>query len=133
MKLTRRVGFFGKMAALWVAMIFAVLCPLLGALLLFTAALVIWLDHYVGPAGAAALSGVALVLASIIIFAGFKAVLKRMQANQPSLIGDLFGLPMLALRLVFMTIKRSPRKALLAAAIFGALTDYFTSDRSTKR
>lgn len=133
MKFTHRVGFFGKMATLWVAMVFAILCPLLGALLLFTAAFVIWLDHYVGPAASAALAGVALVLVAIIIFAGFKAALRRMQTKQPSLFGDMFGLPMLALRLVFMTIRKSPRKALLAAAIFGALTDYFTSDRATKR
>lgn len=132
MQLTRRVGHAGKMVTLWVAMVLAVLCALCGALLLFTAAFVIWLEHYVSLAAALALAAVALVVVAAGVFLVCRSVLAHMRTNQPSKGSDLFGLAGVGLRLALMSIKRSPRKALLMAVIFGALTDYFTADRSSK-
>lgn len=133
MTITRRVGFFGKMATLWVAMVVAILCTALGALFFFTASLLIWLIHYVGPAAAAALAGLALLLEAVAIFIGCQLAMKRMRAKQPgSFGGDMLGLVGMALRLATLAFKRSPRKALIAAVIFGALADYFTSSRTPK-
>lgn len=132
MPITRRVGFFGKMATLWVAMVVAILGASLGALGFFDAALLVWLSHYIGLAGALALSGLALLLEAIAIFIGFQLAFKRMKAKQTNGLGDLFGLAGVALRFATLAFQRSPRKALIAAVIFGALADYFTSNRPPK-
>lgn len=132
MQLTRHFSVAGKMATLWAAMVAAILCTLLGALLLFIAALIVWLVHYVGLPASLALGGLVLVLAAIAVFLVCRLVLARMRAAKPSMAGDFLGLAGLGLRLVLMSIKRSPRKALLMAVIFGALTDYFTADRASK-
>lgn len=134
MTITRRVSSYGKMATLWVAMVIATLCTALGALFFFTAALLIWLEHYVGPAGAAALAGLALVLESVAIFIGCQMVLKRIRTKQSGgLGGDFLGLAATGLRLATLAFRRSPRKALVVAMIFGALADYFGSNSTTKK
>lgn len=132
MSLTHSVSFLGKMATLWVAMVIAVLCTALGALFFLTAALLIWLDHYVGPAAAAAIAGLMLALEAVLIFVGCHVALKRMRARQPSLGGNALGLIAPVLRLMSLVVRGSPRKALLMAVILGALADYFTSSRSSK-
>lgn len=132
MPITRCVGFFGKMATLWVAMSVVVLCMSLGALVLFNAALLIWLDQHVGLAASVALVGLALLLEAGGVFFGFQLVLKRMKARQPNGVGSLLGVAGVGLRFATLAFQRSPRKALLAAVIFGALADYFTSSRAPK-
>lgn len=132
MSITRRVGSLGKMATLWVAMVVAILCISLGALIFFNAALLVWLSHYVGLAEALVFVGLILLLEAVVLFMGFQLALKRMKAKQPSELGDTLGLVSMALRFATLAFQRSPRKALLAAVIFGALADYFTSSRSSK-
>ena len=134
MTITRRVGSFGKMATLWVAMVIAVLCTSLAALFFFTAALLIWLDHYVGPAAAAALAGAMLLIEAAIIFIVCQVVLKRMRARHTgSLSGSVLGFAGLAIRMATLVIRRAPRKALVTAAILGALADYFTAGSDSKK
>lgn len=132
MAITRCVSFFGKMATLWVAMAVAILCMSLGALILFNVALLIWLDQHVGLAPSVALVGLVLLLEAGAVLIGFQLVLKRMKARQPNGIGSLLGIAGMGLRLATLAFQRSPRKALLAAVIFGALADYFTSSRAPK-
>ena len=134
MTITRRVSSYSKMATLWVAMVIAALCTSLGALFFFTAALLIWIDHYVGPAAAAALAGLALLLEAIAILIGCQLVLKRMRARQPGgLGGDFLGLAATGLRLATLTFRRSPRKALIVAMILGAVADYFNAGPDKKK
>lgn len=132
MSITRRVGFLGRVATLWVAMVVAVLCTALGALFFLTTALLIWLDHYVGPAAAAAIAGLVLALEAVIIFLACQLALKRMRNKQPALHNDALGMLGPILRLASLLVRRSPRKALITAVILGAIADYLTSSRSSK-
>ena len=132
MSITRRVSFLGKMATLWVTMVVAILCTALGALFLFAAALLIWLDHHVGPAAATAMTGLALALAAIVIFICGQLALKNTRAKQPALHRDALGLLGPILRLLSLVVRRSPRKSLIAAIILGAMADYLTSNPTPK-
>lgn len=132
MSITRRVGSFGKIATLWVAMVVAILCVCLGALVFFNAALLVWLSHYVGLAEALVFAGLILLVEAVVLLMGFQLALKRMKAKQSSGLADVLGLTSMALRFATLTFQRSPRKALIAAVIFGALADYFTSNRDKK-
>lgn len=132
MNLARRAGFIGKSAALWVVMAIAVLCTALGALGFFTAAFLIWVSHYLGPAAAAAIAGVVLLVAACTIALGFTLILRRMKARQPSLASEAVGTLSLAMRFATLIVRRDPRKAVLAALIVGAIAEYFSSDRQPK-
>lgn len=139
MTITRRVGFYGKIATLWVVMVITLLFLSLGALCLFIAAFLIWLIHCVGPAAAAALTGLLLLLAGGGVFFGFRLALNRLHAKQPRSGGNLLGLASLALRMVNLTIRRSPRKTAISAALFilaaisGVVIDYFMSRKDSKK
>ncbi len=132
MNLARRAGFIGKSAALWVVMTIAVLCTALGALGFFTAAFLIWVGHYLGPAAAAAIAGVVLLLIACAIALTFTLILRHMRASQPSMASEAAGMLGLALRFATLTVKRDPRKAMLAALIAGAIAEYFSSGRDSK-
>ncbi|MGE4481116.1 hypothetical protein [Acidocella sp.] len=132
MDLSRRAVFVGKSAALWAVMALAVLCTALAALGFFTAAFLIWVSDYLGPAAAAAIAGVILLLAACAIAGGFTLVLRRMKARQPSMTTEAMGSLSLAIRLASLVVRRDPRKAMLAALIAGAVAEYFTSPRQPK-
>lgn len=132
MNLARRAGFMGKYAALWVVMTIAVLCTALGALGFFTAAFLIWLSHYLGPAAAAAIAGLLLLAVACAVALTFGLILRRMRARQPSMASEAMGMLSLGMRFATLIIRRDPRKAVLAALIAGAVAEYFSSDRSSK-
>lgn len=132
MSLTRRAGFLGKTALLWVVMAIALLCILLGALGFLTAAFLLWLEHYVSPAGALAITGALLVLEALALAGGFWLVLRHLQAKQPAPEDNAMGLLQLGLRMVMMMVQRSPRKTVLFALIAGVLAEYFTAKDKTK-
>ncbi len=132
MNVARRAGFIGKSAALWVVMAVAVLCTALGAFGFFAAAFLIWVGHYVGPAAAAAIAGLVLLLAACIIAGVFRLILRRMRARQPSMTSEALGMLNLALRFATLIIRRDPRKAMLAALIVGAFAEYFSGERKSK-
>lgn len=134
MTIARRVSSFGKMATLWVGMVTAILFTVLTAFLFFAVALLIWLNHYVGLAAAAALAGVLLLLGAVAIFIGCNLIISRIRAKQKgSTAGDLLGMTALAIRMARLVIRGSPRKTLIAATIFGALADYFISKQERKK
>lgn len=126
MSLSSRAGFMGKTVLLWVAMTVALLGILLGALGFLTAAFLLWLEHYLSPAGALAITGVLLLLEALALWGCFSLVLRRLRARQPSSDATATGLLPLALRFVMMMVQRSPRKTMLLALIAGVLAEYFT-------
>lgn len=132
MNLARRAGFIGKNAVLWVVMTIAVLCTALGALGFFTAAFLIWVSHYLGPAAAAAIAGLALLMIAFAIALSFTLVLRSMRTRQPSMAAEALGTLNLVVRLATLVIRRDPRKAVLAALIAGAIAEYFAADRQPK-
>lgn len=134
MTIARRVSSLGKMATLWVGMVAAILFVVLSALFFFTIALLVLLTHYVGLAAAAALVGLLLLLGAFAIFVGCHLTFKRMRVkHKGSAVGDLLGMASLALRMSRLVIRGSPRKALIMAAIFGVLADYFGSKQDDKK
>lgn len=132
MSLARRASFIGKSTALWVAMAVCVLCAALGALGFFTAAFFIWVSGHLGPAAAACICGVALLVVAGLVALGVSLTLRHMNSRQPSLAEDALGVLMLGLRFATLVVRRDPRKAMVAAVIAGALAEYFTSSRPTK-
>lgn len=134
MTIARRISSLGKMATLWVGMVAAILCVILLALLFFTIALLVLLTHYVGLAAAAALVGLLLLMGAVVIFIGCHLTFKRMRIKQKgSAVGDLLGMASLALRMGRLVIRGSPRKALVMAAVFGILADYFAPRQDDKK
>ncbi len=113
-------------------MAIAVLCTALAALGFFTAAFLIWVSHYLGPAAAAAIAGSVLLAAACVIALVFTLILRRMRARQPSMASEALGTLSLAMRFATLFIQRDPRKAVVAALIAGALAEYFSSDRQPK-
>lgn len=127
MSLARHVGFIGKTVLLWVIVAVALLCILLGALGFFTVAFLIWLDHIIGSAGAAAVTGLVLVLVAFLLGGVAWVMLHRMQAKRPkSIMGDV-NLLSLVVRLTSVLVRRSPRFTVLAALIAGAVAEYFSA------
>ncbi|EKM99629.1 MULTISPECIES: hypothetical protein [unclassified Acidocella] len=132
MSLGRRAAYVGKSAALWVCMALVLLGTGLGGLGLLAAALLIWLAHYVGMAGASAICGVLLLVVGALCALIFTAVLRRMRARQPSLVTEAVSTLSLALRFGTFIVRRDPRKAVLTALITGAVAEYFLGERRNK-
>lgn len=122
----------GKTVLLWVAMAMALLCILLGALGFLTAAFLLWLEHYLSPAGALAITGALLLLEALALLGCFRLALRRLHARQPASNSTATNLFQLGLRFVMMMVQRSPRKAMLLALIAGALAEYFTTNEQSK-
>lgn len=132
MSLTSRAGFMGKTALLWAAMAVTLLLVLLGALGFFTAAFLLWLEHYIASPAALAITGGVLLLEGGLIAGCFGLALRRLRRRQPTSSSTLLGFIGPILRLVLMVVQRSPRKTMLFALIAGVLAEYFTTRDQTK-
>lgn len=127
MTLARQASFIGKTVLLCVVVAVALLCISLSALGFFTAAFLIWLGHIIGSAGAAAVTGLLLVLMGVLLAVGARVVLHRMQAKRPKSIMGGVNLLGLVVRLTSALVRRSPRFTVLAALIAGAVAEYFSA------
>jgi cellobiose-specific phosphotransferase system component IIC len=103
------------------------LCILLAALAFFIAAFFLWAAQHLGGAGAAAVTGGALLVIAVLVGIAGDVIQRRMrrqyQANQPSDLGRLVGL---AARL-------GPKKAVILSVIVGAVAEYLAADRKKPR
>ena len=129
MSLTRRIKLTLTSAAFWAVTMVTLACMAVGALGLITAALVIWLSHFLGMAAAMAIAGGVLSIGALFAAGSARVVLRRMRANQPSLAAEAIGQFSLAMRLCSLIIRRDPAKMLLAAMLAGALAEYFSPRR----
>jgi len=124
MVLIRQAGFWLRHAALWSTLATGVLCIVLAALGFFMAAVYLALAKPLGAAGAAALNG-----ALLLLFAGLAAglgalVLAAQRGRRPSTGDSLADTAQAALLMLSGLVRRDPKKALLMAALAGALTEF---------
>jgi hypothetical protein len=118
-----------KHAALSAGLGLAVLAICLAALGFFTAAFYITVATHVPPAAAAASTGGALIVLALLIAAIGAALLKRAKRRQPSLLSEFGGTLGLSIRLITMLVRKDPKKAVILAAVSGALAEYVLSER----
>jgi hypothetical protein len=117
-----------KHAALSAGLGLAVLAICLAALGFFTAAFYITIATHVPAATAALVTGGALIALALMVAAIGAALLKRAKQRQPSLLSEFGGTLGLSMRLITMLVRKDPKKAVILAAVSGALAEYLLSD-----
>jgi hypothetical protein len=107
----------------------AVLAVALAGLGFLVAAFYLYAAQHMDAERAAALTGGVLLALAVLIGAGGAAVLRKIKKPQPGLLSDLGGTLGLGIRLAGLLVRRDPRKAIIIAAVSGALAEYILSDR----
>jgi hypothetical protein len=82
---------------------------------------------------AALATGGALLVAAVLVAAIGAAVLRRMKKQQPGWLSDFGGVVGLGVRLAGMLVRRDPKKALMVAALSGALVELILSDSKREK
>jgi hypothetical protein len=124
MSLPGRANAAIKQLALSAALGIVVLTITLAGLGFLAAALYITLSHRFPADQAAALTGAALLAAALLTGAIGAAILRKLKKPQPGLIAEFAGTFGLATRLVGMVVRRDPKKAVILAALSGAIVEY---------
>jgi hypothetical protein len=132
MNISGRIGGFLKHIALSAGLGIVVLLILLTAIGFLIAALYGLVAAHFPAVEAAAITGVGLLLAAILIAIIGGAVIRKLRKPQPSLISEFAGTYGLAIRLVGMLVKRDPKKAIILAAVSGAIAEYVMGDNRKK-
>ncbi len=122
-----------KQSALWAALGVACLCIALAGLGFLIVAFYVWLSMRMGTPEALAVTGGVLVAMALLIMAAGAAFIKKTKKRYPSMVAEFSGLFGLAARLVAMTVRRDPRKAIIVSMIVGALAEYITSEKERKK
>jgi hypothetical protein len=117
-----------KQAAFSAGLGIAVLVVSLAGLGFLTAAFYVLMTHSFQPAAAAAITGAGLIILAAVIAAIGAALLKRARNRQPSLLSEFGGTLGLATRLITMLVRRDPKKAIILAAVSGAIAEYVLGD-----
>jgi hypothetical protein len=105
-----------------------VLCIILAGIGFIAAGIFIHLDHRLGPAAAAAAIGGGLIILAILIALVGAYGLKKLRKRRPSLIAEFSATFGLGARLIGLLVRRDPRKAVLLAAMTGAIVEYLLGD-----
>ncbi len=117
-----------KHAALSAGLGVACLVISLAGLGFFTAAFYLTLAKYFDPQIATLITGGALIVLALLIAAIGSALLKRARNRQPSLLSEFGGTLGLGIRVISILVRRDPKKAVILAAVSGALAEYVMSD-----
>ncbi|MDE8350063.1 MAG: hypothetical protein POG74_11385 [Acidocella sp.] len=132
MNLSGRVGAFLRHYGLAISLGAAVLCIGLAGLGFLVAGYYVWLTSHFEAAPAAAITGgTLLVLAALTAVIG-SGLIKRMKKPGGSLFGDAASILGLGVRLAAMLVRRDPKKALILAAISGALAEWLLADKDRR-
>ncbi len=129
MDVTGRARSALKQMALWAGLGTACLCIALAGLGFLISAFYVWLSTKLGPAEALAVTGGVMIILAILVVAIGGAIIRKLKKPQPSMLSEFSGLFGLGVRLVTLTIRRDPRKALIVSLIAGALAEFIVSDR----
>jgi len=129
MSLSGRASAAVKHLALSAALGIVVLAIVLTGLGFLAAALYITISRHFPADQAAAITGAALIAAALLIGAIGAAILKKLKKPQPSMIAEFAGTFGLATRLIGMVVRRDPKKAVILAALSGAIVEYVMGDR----
>jgi hypothetical protein len=106
----------------------AVFAIILAGIGFFAAGAFIHLAHLLGPAkGAAVMGGALFVLAILVGLAGAWS-LKNFKKRRPSMLSEFNATFGLGARLLVLLVRRDPKKAILLAAVTGAIVEYLLGD-----
>jgi hypothetical protein len=94
----------------------------------FTASFYIFVAQHFHPLAATLITGGALIVLALLIAAIGAGMLKRSKQRQPSLFSEFGGTLSLGIRLASILVRRDPKKAVILAAVSGALAEYVLSD-----
>jgi hypothetical protein len=94
----------------------------------FTAAFYIFVAGHFVPLVATLITGGALVVLALLIAVVGAGILKRSKRRRPSLFSDFGGTLSLGIRLASILVRRDPKKAVILAAVSGALAEYVLSE-----
>jgi hypothetical protein len=122
-----------KQSALWAALGVACLCTALAGLGFLIVAFYVWLSMRMGTPAALAVTGGVLIALALLIMAVGAAIIKKTKKRYPGLLTEFTGLFGLGARIIAMTVRRDPRKAIIVSMIVGALAEYITSERDRKK
>jgi hypothetical protein len=131
--LTGRAAEALKRFALGAGIGLAVLAVALAGLGFLITGFYIWLARHVDAASAAAITGGLLALLAILIAVIGGDILRRIKKTQPGLLSDFGGTLGLGLRLAGILVRRDPKKAIIIAAVTGALAEFILSESKTKK
>jgi len=125
MNLSRYVSALAKNAALALAVYLIVACITLTGAGFVIAGLFLLLLRDTSPAGAAVITGAVLFALAALAGAGGGLMLAASRRRRPGLLAEFGG----ALGLITLLVRRDPKRAMLFAALAGALAEYFTGER----
>jgi hypothetical protein len=110
-----------------------VLCVILGGIGFLAAGVFIHLDHRLGPAQAAIAIGAGLLVLALLIAVIGGYSLKKFRKRRPSLLAEFGATFGLGARLAALLVRRDPRKAVVLAALAGAVAEYLFADSRKDR
>jgi drug/metabolite transporter superfamily protein YnfA len=122
-----------KQSALWAALGVTCLCAVLAGLGFLIVAFYVWLSTRMGTPAALAVTGGVLIAMALLILAMGAAIIKKTKKRYPSLLTEFTSLFGLGARIIAMTVRKDPRKAIIVSVIVGALAEYITSEREKKK
>ncbi len=128
MSISGRINATARHAAWSAGLAAACLAIGLAALGFFAAAFYIFLEGHFDAVTAALMTGGALLVLALLVAAIGAAMLKRARKRQPSLFSEFGGTLSLGIRLASILVRRDPKKAVILAAVSGALAEYVLSD-----
>jgi hypothetical protein len=132
MSISGRTSAAVKQFALWTMLCVISLAGIIAGAGFLVAAFFTWVSQHEGNAAAAGITGGGLLAITVIFGLIGGAVIKKLKKPQPGMLSEFSGLLVLGARLITMTIRRDPRKAIIVSAIAGALAEFITSERRSK-
>ncbi|OYV39313.1 MAG: hypothetical protein B7Z81_03495 [Acidocella sp. 20-61-6] len=132
MNLSGRVSALLRHYGLAIGLGVAVLCVGLAGLGFLIAGYYVWLSSHFAVAPAAVMTGGTLFALAVLIAVIGSGVIKRMKKPEGNLFGDAASTLGLGMRLASMLIRRDPKRALILAAISGALAEFLLSDEDRR-
>jgi hypothetical protein len=132
MSISGRTSAAVKQFALWTMLCVISLAGIISGAGFLVAAFFTWVSQHEGNAAAAGITGGGLLAITVIFGLIGGAVIKKLKKPQPGMLSEFSGLLVLGARLITMTIRRDPRKAIIVSAIAGALAEFITSERRSK-
>ncbi len=129
MSISGRTSAAVKQFALWTMLCVISLAGIIAGAGFLVAAFFTWVSQHEGNAAAAGITGGGLLAITVLFGLIGGAVIKKLKKPQPGMLSEFSGLLVLGARLITMTIRRDPRKAIIVSAIAGALAEFITSER----
>ncbi len=129
MSISSRASAAAKQFALAAGLGIVVLCAILAGCGFLVAALYIAVAEHFPAAQAASITGAAIIALAILIGLIGAAILRKLKKPQPSMLAEFGSTVGLVTKLAGILVRRDPKKAVILAAVSGAIIEYVMGDR----